>query len=324
MAHEHAENVVGGILEPRYLLVGDELSPNVGFEDDLTGVTGSTSGVIAREFDSSTPFGDYVLTITDDENGKYAEIAIDADETVAGKRLILTAWARSDSETEDAIAWCIWQGLSGDAQEKQFVLDQTWRPVIIHEVVVPNDEAGEALTYRIYPFSKALSGTGANAAIRIDNVRVRLVQEHFTLPNTSRDNLQEGWMPVFQARAELSDRALRTVGKRMRYAYNGGYERLSAAEEVLRSRIMNHSGEIIFFPHRDAAVCYFVMWDEDYERTWAFGIAPAGHAASVFLKGTEVLPELPVDVVDETTEYEYPDDELYFESFGDSFADVVP
>lgn len=319
MAHQYAEHVVGGIAAPRYLLVGDELSPNVSFEDDLTGVTGSAVGVAARELDSATPWGDYVLTIADDGNAKYADIEITTGDDIAGRRFIVIAWARNDAAEGDAPIWCAFNGISG-THEKEFTLGQDWLPMIVHEVHVPMDATGETLTYRIRPFAKAQSGTGTTAKIRIDRIVCREIFDSFNLPLPARGKQMEAWKPKYQAKIELIDRSIRSVGKRVQYAYQASYERLTAAQEVLRSRLINTEREILFFPHEDAPITYFVMYDEDFERTWSFGVAAMGHEAQINLIGTEMLPVLPDTVIDELTEYSYEAGDLYFESFGDNFV----
>jgi len=317
MAHRYAENVVGGIEEPRFLFVGDELSLNVSFEDDTTGVSESTGGVIAREFDETTPWGDYVLTIEDDDTGQYASVTVNTGAAIAGKRFIVTAWARNDAAEGDQIVYCVFNGLTG-THEKEFILDQNWLPVIVHEVVVPAGAAGNNLVYRIYPRAKAQ--TTAMAKIRVDKFRCREVVEEFELPVPMRGNLEQAWSLVNQAEIELIDGSKRRVLKGVRYRYESTYEKLTAAQEVLRSKLLNTSREVMLFPHKDAPIVYFVQWHDEYERNHAFGIAAHGHEGSVMLEGTEVLPEMPVDVIDELNEYEFEDDALYFERIGDSFV----
>lgn len=319
MAHQYAELVVGGIENPRALICGPELSPNVGFEDDLTGV-GGASGATAREFDETAPAGDYVLTVEDDAAGsqEYAEITIATGAAIAGKRFIVLAWVRNDADEGDLNFWTNFNGLSGD-HFKEFVCDQTWWPHIVHEVVVPVGAAGNDLTWRIYPFPK-VSGNAGEGKIRIDQLQCREVLQDIELPQPTRGNERQNWRQEFQSRFDLVSGRKISLGKKMRYGYEGLHEKFSAAQEVLRSRLINTSDEMLFFPHKDAAVCYWVQWNEDVERSWAFGVAAHGHESAISLLGAEILPMLPEVVIDELTEYSYEEGDLYFERLGDGFV----
>lgn len=319
MALDYAENVVGGIDHPRFLLVGPELGPNQSFEDGLTGVAGS-SGATAQELDVTTPFGDYALTVEDDAAGsqEYGEITVNTGAAIAQKRFITLAYARNDVDDEDGFAWTIYQGLSGD-HEKQLTVGPVWWQEIVHEVVVPAGAAGNNLVYRIYPFAKG-AGNAGEGKLRIDNFRCRQIIEEIELPLPMRGRQKQMWRKEFWARHQLISGAQKSYKKGMRYYYESTYERLTAAQEVLRSKLINTDYEILFFPHKDSPMCYFVEWDNDYERTWAFGVAAWGHEGNIALVGTELLPALPDLVIDELTEYTYESDEMYFETLDDSFV----
>jgi len=319
MSLKWSENVVGGMDKPRYLLCGPELSPNISFEDDLTGISGSI-GAYERALDETSHFGDYVLTVEDDSDmaQEYVDITISTGTAIAGKRFIVTAWVRNDDDDNDQAVWTLFEGLS-DTHEKQFVCDGEWRPLIVHEVLVPGDASGTDLVYRIYPFGKS-TGDEGQGKIRIDNFKCREVLEHFEMPLPQRGGQKQMWSREYQSRHDLVDGRKKSYLRGMRYFYEARYEQMTAANEVLRSKTMNTSMEILFFPHRDAPVCYFVEWDRDFERTWAYGVAPFGHETNIDLAGTEVLPLLPDVVIDELTEYEYPDDNYYFEQLGDSMV----
>ncbi len=318
MAFKYAHHVIGGVDEPRFLLMGPELSPNKSFEEDLSGVSGS-SGSYARVFDSTTPYMDYVLTIEDnqDVDMEYAEITIDTGEAIAGKKFIVLANARNDAAEGDQPIWCVFQGLSG-THEKQFVLDQLWWQVIVHEVAVPADATGNSLVYRIYPFGKS-EGNAGQGKIRVDNFRVRKIEDEFTLPLPARGNERQMWRKEYQAKNELIDGTQKSYKKGIRYFYEAQYERLTAAEETLKSKLISTTYDILFFPHKDASTCYFCEWDDDYERNWAFGVAAWGHEGNVSLRGTELLPELPVEIIDSLTEYSFETEEFIAEQNNDSF-----
>jgi len=310
--HRFASNVVGGIENPRFLLVGPELSPNRSFEDDLTGVT-DTGSASARETDTTTPFGDYVLTIEDDASGvhEYAQIAIDTGAAISGNLYIALAHGRNDADAGVVSAWCIWQGLTGDL-EKHFNLDQDWKQAIVHEVRVPTGSSGNTLNYRIYPFAK-IAGNSGEGKIRIDNFRCRKIVDYFELPLPSRGNERHTFRKEYQAQNQLINGDVKSYLKGIRYFYEASYERLTAAQEIIRSKLMNTSYDILFFPHKDSHLCYFVEWDDDYERNWSYGVAPLGHEGQIVLKGMELLNRIPTEVVDATSEYESAEDALIWE-----------
>ncbi len=320
MALKFSDHVVGGIDVPRFLLVGPELSPNVSFEENTTGVSGTA--VIAQAEDESTPFGDYVLTIEDDNAAaqEYAEITINTGAAIAGKRFIVTAYAANDASEGDLNIWCVFQGLSG-THEAQFVLDQIWWQRIVHEVIVPADASGNNLVYRIYPFAKA-QGNAGEGKMRLDHFRCRQILEEFELPLPPPGAERQMWRKENQSEVVLNNGLARDYRLGMRYFYEASYDErpLTAAQEVLRAKIINTVYDIIFFPHRDSPTCYYVKWDKEYERTWGFGVAPFGHGANVDLQSLELLPELPTEIIDAVNEYE-PEEELsYFEQMGDHFV----
>lgn len=319
MALQFSNHVVGGIDVPRYLFVGSELSPNVSFEENTTGVSGTA--VIAREEDETSPFGDYVLTVEDDNAAaqEYAEVTIDTGAAIAGKRFIVTAWARNDDDEGDLNLWCVFQGLTG-THEKQFIVDQTWWQRIVHEVVVPAGAAGNSLTYRIYPFAK-VQGNAGEGKVRIDQFRCREILDEITMPLPTPGGERQMWRRENQSEANLINGQNREYRLGMRYFYEANYHErpLTAAQEVNRSKIINSQNDILLFPHQDSATCYLVKWDREYERSWGFGIAPFGHAGDVYVQGLELLPELPIEVIDELNEYTF-EEEWYFEQMGDGFV----
>lgn len=309
MVHWNADRVVGGIEQPRFLVVGPELSPNISFEESLTGVTGSPA---SRVFDSTSPFLDYVLKVEDDSAAaaEYAEITIPAGETIAGKRYVIFAYARSDSEIQQA-CYFNFPGLS-DTHEKQLVLDSQWRRKIVHEVVVPDDASGSDLVYRIYPAAKA-GGVSNTGAIRIDDFHCRKVLAEHTMPLPDRGEQTEIFRLVKQAEHELVNGAVKTYKKGFRYYYEAGYERLAAAYEIIRSQIATTDYEILFFPHKDSWLCYLVKWADDLERSWAYGTAAHGHQAEVQLMSQEIMHIIPTEIFDVLNQYTYPEDSVMVE-----------
>ncbi len=306
MAHRNSDKVIGGIEQPRFLIVGDELSPNVSFEEDLNGISGNAT--YSRMFDDTTPFLDYVLKVEDGSTTEqqYIEITINAGEDIAEKHFILFAHARNDADLGQGFVWGQWVGLSGAQYwEKEFVLDQNWRRCIVHEIIVPDTATGQTLTYRIYPTSKS-GGASETGAIRIDNLHVRKVEAEYYLPLPDRDNpAEERFQSIWQAKHELVDGSIKTYRKGYRYFYEGFYDILPASYEYVRSRLAETENEILFFPHKDSMNCYLVKWGDELSRKWAYGTAALGHEADIELIGQEIIRTLPSDIVDASNEYQY-------------------
>lgn len=312
MVHWNASQVVGGIDKPRFLLVGPELSPNISFEEGLTGVSGGPppAAPYNRIFDSSTPFQDYSLKIEDDHASleEYVDITINTGATIANKRFIVLAYARNDADSGDQFMWCKFQGLSG-THEKQYSIDENWVRIIVHEVVVPSDASGNDLVYRIYPFGKTEGNAGVGA-VRIDGFRCRQILAEYELPIPDRKQQTEFFRKIKQAEHELRDGSLKTYKLGYRYYYESGYKKLSAINEYIRSQLANTDYEMVFFPHKDSANCYLVKWADDLERKWAYGTAALGHEADIQLIGQEVVPFTPYNIIDAGTVYEYEEDPM--------------
>lgn len=310
MAHWNSDQVVGGIEEPRFLIVGPELSPNISFEDGLSGVSGGPppAAPYSQLFDTTTPFMDYVLKIDDNvtTDQQYAEITIETGETIAEKRFIVFAYIRNDADNADQPVWCVFQGISG-THEKQYMVDDTWRRTIVHEIVVPADATGTQLVYRIYPTGKS-EGSSGIGAVRIDNFRCRKILAEYTLPIPDRKKQSEFFRLLKQAEHELIDGTLKTYKKGYRYYYESGYDKLSAVNEYVRGVLAETDDEILFFPHKDASNCYLVKWADDLERRWAFGTAALGHEADVQVIGQEVVHGIAGEIIDAMNSYSYETD----------------
>lgn len=305
MPHWNAGKVVGGIEGPRFLVLGPELSPNKSFEVDLTGISENGSGVITRLFDSSTPFGDYVLKVEDNTaSHEYAEVAIDAGETVAEKRFIAFAHVKSDAGG-DQLMYTNWPGLSSS-----FIIDitadDTWRRKIVNEVVVPSGTAGNALTFSIHPYERALAPASTGAA-RVDHLHIRKVINDYTLPLPPRGGQTEIFREIKQASHELLSGSKKSYRKGYRYLWEAKYEQLDQYYEALIAKLRYTTNDILFFPHKDAHYCYLVEWADEMERAWAFGVAALGHRASLSLISKELIHEIPEEVFDIST-YTYPED----------------
>lgn len=282
-----ADKVVGGVGNPRFLLCEPELWANRSFEVNTTGV----SGAITRDADSTTPFGDYALSILDISAGDlfYGEFSFAAGETIAGKTFVILAYVKSHV-TETQLFTTDFPDLTGNWEEK-LVADGTWRQLIVREIAVPVGTAGSTLKMRIYPYDLE-DGIAGQGALRVDFVRCRKVVDSFELPEPNRNEREEFFEEILQAENELLDRSLKNYILGHRYFYRANYPRLAIADELLRRKLLSRTKDILFFPHADAAqVCYFVKFNDSYNYKWAYGIADAGNAGNVSLKGLELLPE---------------------------------
>jgi hypothetical protein len=316
MAKPYSDKVVGGIEEPRALLVGPELSPNISFEENLDGVS-SPSGAATQEQDTSTQFGDYVLKVEDNNTGseEYADVTIETGAAIGGRKFLVMAYAKNAGSL--GIFRGSTPGLT-DSHEKQFNYASDWAPVLIHEFLTAPADSGTSFVYRIHPAQSAVSSQGA---VLIDNLRVREVLDEFVLPMPERGNFGQSFEREMQARNRLLDGGIKSHLLGHRWHYEASYDQLSAADEQLRRTLMGTQKEIVFFPHLDAPLAYFCEWDDALESGWAFGMAGLGHAGNVTLRGTELLPALPLDVVEEYFEYNYDQNAGAYIEGGDEFIE---
>ncbi len=311
-------NVVGGVENPRFLLLGPELSPNVGFEEDLTGVVG---GAGTRVQDNAAPFGDYVLKIEDDnpDSSESVQITVETGADVKQRKFIALWYARNDADEGDQMMHVTVPNFSNTPDlNKDETLDPAWRQ-FVHEIVVPADATGQNVVYVVSPTAR-VEGVAGEGAIRLDNFRFREIFDEYELPLAPRGEASEGFREVFQAQNELLNGALRTYVTGYRYFYQAFYQRLTAAQETLRRRTLSRARDVLFFPHMDAQMSYFVRWDDEFESEWSDGMAELGHAGNVALIGTELIPALPADVVDPLTAYNPLTEDLILEN-GDVFIE---
>ena len=309
MAHPNSTQVIGGIEQPRFLIVGDELSPNISFEESLAGISGTAD--FSREFNASTPFLDYVLKIEDASAAaqQYIEITIETGAAIAEKRFIVYSFVRNEADSGAGYIWCTFQGLSG-THEKEYAVDAQWKRLIVHEVVVPGDAVGTQLVYRIYPTAKA-AGVAGTGSVLIDDFHCRLVTADYEMPVPDRGKYNEGFPETIQAEHRLANGSWKKYRRGFDFLYEAGYEKLTAAQEFVRTQIAKTDREMVFFPHKDSANCYLMKWDREFSREWAFGTAALGHKGDVFLRAQEIIYVLPTDIIDALTIYEYEDDLLY-------------
>lgn len=308
--HWNAGKVIGGIEAPRFMLVGPNISPNISFEENLSGISGEPG---TRELEPSTPFGDYVLKVDDDSTSsrEFVTVQIDTGETIANKRFILFAHVRNSSNQQQAI-WTDWVGFSNN--QKDYIVDENWRRKIVHEIVVPQSATGNILNFRIYPTSR-LEGNDETGSIFIDNLHFRRVHHHYIFPLPYRGQQSEVFREVTQAQHELIGGEVKRYRKGYRYLYEGGYGKIDRIFESYISTMRYSRHEMIFFPHKDAHHCYNVKFSSDLEREWAFGSAALGHQTKLSLISTELIEDIPDDVFD-LTQYTYPADPFFLDAFG--------
>ena len=310
--HWNANKVIGGIQNPRFLIVGPELSPNVSFEEGLTGVSSPTSAA-TQLFDATTPFLDYVLKVEDDSATLFerADITVDAGETVANKRFIVFGYARNHNSGQHAFRTMFKDTSNG----KDLVANEEWRRIIVHEHIFDGDTNGNSFTYQIFPAWDLTTNTGA---VRVDEFRVRKVLAEYELPLPERGSQTQVFRIVKQAEHELINKAIKTYKAGFRYYYEASYDRLTPGQELIRAQLAMTDNEILFFPHKDSWDCYLVKWADDLERKWAFGTAAHGHAGDVQLISQEILHIIPTEIFDALQQYEYPEEEFIVESSQES------
>lgn len=305
MGLQHQSKVVGGVDKPRFLIVGPELSPNISFEVDLTGWSGTAT--FLRVFDSGTPFGDYMMTVDDDSVTVQETVTctIDAGEPVANLKFIVTFWVRNDASSGDQNFHVTFSQQSGGSASYDHIADQEWKQYTA-EVIVDAATAGNNVLFDL-KIGAVIEGVGATGKLRVDNFMVHKVFEDFDLPLPNRGNFSESWEEQLQAVNEKVNGSEKRYLKGFRYRYSASYERLTVFDEQNRRKLLaKRDKQIMFFPHKDAATNYFVRWDGEIESGWGYGVAPHGHEGNIDLISMDLIPASIDVIIDATNQHNPP------------------
>lgn len=279
--------VIGGVEEPRFLLVGDELCENQSFEQGTDGWSISgTGGSIAQVSDQDTPFGNYCLRVRDVSISyqPYAEYTVDLGEVIAEKHFIATFWVKgSSSEKTPITIKLIDQSANAFATKTILILDR-WIFFII-EGMVDYNNTNTQIALAIYPTNEE-DGISARDTIYVDMVSIREVFFDKELPKPVR--YEQRFKRVFQTQ-QTRRRGTKTRKVRgWRYEANFDHHYLEAAVE--RDRwVTSNQENLLFFPHKDYPLLFQVVWSPPFPVKY-FGDEYVGHVGDSSLESLDIWP----------------------------------
>lgn len=274
-----ADNVVGGIGKPRFVLCGDNYIENGEFEVNLTGwitVNGASQQQYATNDTDYGRYVNYISTAAGVSSGVMTEI--DYGSSLSGK------------------SWAISYAIAGDT-------NQIFVGIEVEGILYTTVEAVTITNTQQYFLSKVIlpqsvSGTCGHLQIRanpnhsfsLDHVSARLITYDLTLENPTGEFLQR-WTKEIRSEYELID------GRHVEYLTGWRfytvltYEYINKADEITRINI-SEADHILFFPHQDEQFFVDAIWNKEYERRYAAKVF-IGHIGKVPLLGLEVVKRIP-------------------------------
>jgi hypothetical protein len=296
MTHPWVANVIAGVEEPRILIVGPELINNNSFEENLTNWNQVGNGM-TRVQNSTTPFGNYVMDLEDDNAAAFEMVwqTIQYGSAIQGKSFISSVWAKRGGSANQTFS----MNNNVDLEpEEDYTAREHWKKFIL-EATMPVG----SITYfnlEIYPtdYSGGVSETGH---ILLDNISVREILFDIELPLPYRGDFKQGFIPALQSRYKLNNQVNKKFYKGLIYYYTAYWKKLTATQEQNRNKIILYNqiqgNDLIIFPHKDSDRCYLVTAENDkVEWLWMAGVA-LGHEGGIELVGNELYEMAPDDIV---------------------------
>ena len=299
-------NVLGGVAAPRFYLLSDDLVTNGSMEDDddadsiPDSWTAQGGATLLQVNDTSTMFGDYVLSIDDadpsgwdyaKQTGMSIPSAVGGD--INGKDILVVFWVKQISGTNPEMFVNIYDSNNNLAGTTDVFTTlktdrylQFWAYISNLVTAAGDDEFGIG----IFPTGLTVGDLGK---IYVDNVQVFEVTQliDLPLPNEWRG---QGWTKELQARQRLIDGTMKEYIDGWRFRANMNWEYMSTSDEILRQNLADHAGLIGFQPHNDVEWGQVCTWDGDLERSYFFNRF-LGHSSNIPLLGCELMDRKPED-----------------------------
>jgi len=281
--------VLGGTGRPRYLLCGDELVDNRGFESNVYGWSGSPlATAIEREQDSVTFYGDYSL--------KVADVGAQVSRSRARYTVALTAALASRSF---ALSFRV-KGLTGSCQCSAQVKSLDYEPTVQTKILSTDYEHFfgvfnfvNSVETSFYIDIHAVAGGSYPNTVNVDDVSCRevlydLYEEFPYHPN----RIYPDWTPGVLSSGRLVDGSLKEYMRGWDPRFVVEYDYLDNVTE--RYRILISEADFVWFqPHYDYEFYVATKWSRDWQQRY-FGDVYAGHVGriafqSIFLIESKIL-----------------------------------
>lgn len=291
---------LGGSEPPKILVCGANLisGANSGFEDGIGDWTENNVTIEQYAAGSTTQYGEYVLSIEDDNVGASgkAQLEIDLGKAVTGVTMVLTLY----DFAVVAHTYTILASATAPAEALKLTVTNystTMQQRRCHEFKFLS-ATSETFTLSVYAgLHAAASWTGL---LFIDKVEIREVLYDWDVTNEPHQK-SYGWEKALQSKYGLVDGAEREHILGWRFYTEWGYDYLDKSDEIMRVHIANgehlivfpHRGDdSLFYPYNEGIYNVDARWSGEYTRSY-FGEVYAGHVGIMPLRGIELEKEIP-------------------------------
>lgn len=284
MAHAWSDLVVGGVSNPRVLVVGENFCSNNRASTDLTGWTKSSSSLGFSLISDSNAYSENMFRMLWQESLKeYVEYQATFDKTLAAIGKIVVNFRIKDeslSANEQAVGYVELRGNSKVGSREVVYSKKIKRLSIIFDGIDKNENSLVA-KLRIY------TGTDFRTSgdVRFDDVYINEAIEdyQFECPNDTFLEFQKevtGELP-------MSDGKVNEYNKRWRPTCYSRYYAMNKSDEIRRQRIAEAS--LLFIqPHIDFLWGFFAKWKNNFKRSYSFKRYNA-HDSEISLYGNEFM-----------------------------------
>jgi hypothetical protein len=278
MGHVWDQLVIGGIGQPRMLLLDDNMCQNPFFNIDTTGYTPS-SGVTLSRSGSADAFAEYMgkIQYTDGGTG-YVDYEFNTGVAIANRQFFAFLRIKTTKDCQVALMskgagrYMSINVLAGSDEVKSYYF-----------VGTGFNESSSTIVLRI------LNYNNNEMSIYFDKVFIGEVKNDYTFPQPNKSYM------VFErdvlGENRLWDGRMQRFNAKYIPNYFCDWQCLDASYETYRQR-MALNKTVFCIPHNDVSWGFFGTIMDDVERRYAFDRF-FGHESSLAIKGSGFIYELP-------------------------------
>lgn len=283
--HPWFDNVIGGVMNPAFLLVGENLCSNPRFSGGSdTGWTFGGSWLSSPKYIVDTnAYEEYMgrLNSTQDDSA-YAMYNYNIGST-KNKKFMASFRVKSNLLNDHDITVTL-QVSNGDVpgfslQTKTVTLNKYIKKVYLYGSAPVTD-----FTYIGIKINNGI-GIVANPDLRFDDVYICEVNYNYTMKEPQATFI--AFDKMLQGENELFDGKTQEFNKRWRPNFIADWQFIESSYEEMRQRIAE-ADSIFVIPHIDFEWGFFAIWDGGYKREYPWDRF-LGHKGLIKLRGTELL-----------------------------------
>jgi hypothetical protein len=296
-------NVLGGVGVPRYYLLSEDLITNGSMEDDDNADSIPDSwaagggATVAQVNDTTTVFGDYVLSVEDNNIGAIEWVTQTGltmpSGDINGKSLLAAIWVKEISGTPGGNIHVYIKdnggALAGTASPASSYTTSSWSLIWIPINNLFSLAGSSNFSIEIFPTNTTASNLGKQY---YDNIQVFEIEDTIELAEPTEYRGQ-GWDKELQTgRQRLIDGSYKEYIDGWRFRCECVWEYMDTTDEADRQLIADHDGLIGFMPHNDVEWGQVCLWDGHLNREYFFNRF-VGHTSAIPLVGTEIMGSKP-------------------------------